>query len=246
MRCIEKIKEEVSSHMCLSIRLANEFVFRVFLGKLSQSAQLTDTIPTTVNATDDSKASLDEGDVDDSNEVNEVGDTLQASKQASPPRNGSVTVKIASVEGIEQDEGSSRLPPSASGLYSSDLSMPLQGSDRASLGVSSEKVLRQPPQNHVAATSYPYLDIGCMLSVPLQEFRYLDHCGCFHLPSRDHLEELVQAYFIYVHPHLPLIDEAEFWDIYSKRRPGGRSATRIPLIVLEAILLVASSVSCFL
>ncbi|KAL4790944.1 hypothetical protein BDV19DRAFT_381923 [Aspergillus venezuelensis] len=35
------------------------------------------------------------------------------------------------------------------------------------------------------------------------------------IPTRSALDSLIQAYILYVHPTLPLLDEAELWDIYN-------------------------------
>lgn len=99
------------------------------------------------------------------------------------------------------------------------------------------------PNNHVPVTSYAFLDLDFMHDLQSDDFDYLRQCGCFYLPDRQYLKELVQAYFLYVHHGLPLLDEEEFWATYLMSGFAGRSTSHISLILLQAMLLVASSVS---
>jgi hypothetical protein len=105
---------------------------------------------------------------------------------------------------------------------------------------------RQNSKDHVVITSYAFLDTDFLSSIPPEDLEYLDHLGCLQLPQRDSLDELVRAYFLYVHSHLPLIDEGNFWDTYLSRQFGVRGASRMSLFVFQAMLLVACSVSDFL
>lgn len=100
------------------------------------------------------------------------------------------------------------------------------------------------PNNHVPVTSYTFLDLDFMHDLQSDDFDYLRQSGCFHLPDRQYLEDLLRAYFLYVHHGLPLVDEEEFWAFSSLAGFPGRSTSHhIPLILLQAMLLVASSVS---
>ncbi|EXJ74878.1 uncharacterized protein A1O5_01574 [Cladophialophora psammophila CBS 110553] len=80
-----------------------------------------------------------------------------------------------------------------------------------------------------------------MSRVPPEDFDYLDHIGCFQLPQRNCLDELVRAYFLYLHPHLPLVDEGKFWETYLNRQSVVHLTSRVSLLVFEAMLLVACS-----
>ncbi|KAI1628071.1 hypothetical protein EDD37DRAFT_291051 [Exophiala viscosa] len=96
-------------------------------------------------------------------------------------------------------------------------------------------------RDHVMSVCYPFLETDFISSIPPEDFQYLDHIGCLRMPQRIHLDELVRAYFLYVHPHLPLIDEGKFWESYLSSQPGARSASRMSLFVFQAMLLVACS-----
>lgn len=75
-----------------------------------------------------------------------------------------------------------------------------------------------------------------------EDFKFLECKGCFHLPSRPVLDELVHEYFLHVHPILPIINEQEFWNMYFS---SDRQSTqgKIPLFVFRAMLFVSCSVS---
>lgn len=64
---------------------------------------------------------------------------------------------------------------------------------------------------------------------------FLQYHGCLDMPKRDVLDAVVQRYFLYVHPHLPLIDEGWFWYIYTGKAQSDSS--RIPLFLLQCMLL---------
>ncbi|KAH6879525.1 fungal-specific transcription factor domain-containing protein [Thelonectria olida] len=70
--------------------------------------------------------------------------------------------------------------------------------------------------------------------LPLEDIAYLRGCGCTQLLPKPVLDELVRAFFLHVHPIVPLLDEAAFWDLYSGR--CGIDAKKISLLVFQAIL----------
>ena len=98
-------------------------------------------------------------------------------------------------------------------------------------------------RDHVISICYPFLETDFIPSIPPEDFEYLERIGCFQMPQRIHLDELLRAYFLYVHPHLPLINEGKFWEAYLSSQSGSRSASRVSLFVFQAMLLVACSVS---
>ncbi|KAJ4248756.1 hypothetical protein NW762_012594 [Fusarium torreyae] len=46
------------------------------------------------------------------------------------------------------------------------------------------------------------------------DFHHLNTQGCLRVPSKPILDEFVRHYFLYIHPLLPLLNEADFWDAY--------------------------------
>lgn len=114
-------------------------------------------------------------------------------------------------------------------------------------GTQAQANLGRPAQprsrDHVIAICYPFLDTSFISRIPAEDFDYLDQIGCLQTPQRIHLDELVRAYFLYVHPHLPLIDEGKFWETYLSSQPGVRSASHVSFLVFQTMLLVACGVS---
>ncbi|KAL4885414.1 hypothetical protein BJY04DRAFT_214214 [Aspergillus karnatakaensis] len=66
----------------------------------------------------------------------------------------------------------------------------------------------------VSYTFYTFLSLPGLSEIPQEDVQYLILKGCFCVPTGEVLDEFVRKYFLYVHPCLPIIDEAEFWGIY--------------------------------
>lgn len=94
---------------------------------------------------------------------------------------------------------------------------------------------------------YDFVEAESMSHLAFEDFKFLEHKGCFHLPSRPILDELVREYFLHVHPALPVLDEGAFWRVYSgsnKRDAHQTQSPPIPLFVFRAMLFVSCNVSC--
>ncbi|KAJ4003127.1 hypothetical protein NW766_012445 [Fusarium irregulare] len=104
------------------------------------------------------------------------------------------------------------------------------------LAQSSPKHDHQP---EITFAYYPFLCITNLRSLHTDDVNYLEAQGCFKVPESTFLDDLVLGYFRYAHPILPVINEAEFWSTYE----SGGKASRIPVILLSAMLFVACKVS---
>ena len=89
---------------------------------------------------------------------------------------------------------------------------------------------------------YDFVEAESISHLSPDDFQFLEYKGCFHLPARSILDELVRQYFLHVHPVFPLIDEQLFWEAY---KPVGMRPPqlKIPLFVFRAMLFVSCSVS---
>ncbi|KAJ0415203.1 hypothetical protein BJY00DRAFT_293874 [Aspergillus carlsbadensis] len=67
----------------------------------------------------------------------------------------------------------------------------------------------------------------------------LETQGCLHFPKKTELGVFFHHYFLYVHPLLPLLDEASFWTVYQRPLEG---APKLPVLLVRAMLF---SASCF-
>ncbi|KAL2813404.1 fungal-specific transcription factor domain-containing protein [Aspergillus granulosus] len=85
-------------------------------------------------------------------------------------------------------------------------------------------------------TNYRFIHAKIGHDIPEWDVILLQQRGCFSLPVRGLLNEFIREYFLHVHPSLPVINEADFWDTYthSRREP-------ISLMLFQAMLFAASS-----
>lgn len=90
----------------------------------------------------------------------------------------------------------------------------------------------------------PFSYYGFLNTVPLwrlkeSEIMFLEFQGCLHLPTSLILETFLNFYFLYVHPCLPVIDEAKMWRIF---RHSEASQEQYSLLLLQAMLCAAAPV----
>lgn len=97
------------------------------------------------------------------------------------------------------------------------------------------------PATTVLYTYYPFLTVNNASQSFPQDFNFLEVEGCFHVPTKLVLDDLVHQYFVNVHPHLPLLSEADFWDSYHGNGPHPKP--KLSLLVFQAMLFAASNVS---
>ncbi|OAL19718.1 hypothetical protein AYO20_11590 [Fonsecaea nubica] len=124
-------------------------------------------------------------------------------------------------------------------MVTSNPTRPAQPPGHTADAVHSFAQLNSAEQVH--ATDYPFLDTDFKSRIPPEDLDYLDCIGCLKLPQRTYLDDLLRAYFLYTHPHLPLINEGDFWDTYLHDRTDTQSPSRMSLLVFQAMLLVACS-----
>ncbi|KAH6988264.1 hypothetical protein BKA56DRAFT_478708, partial [Ilyonectria sp. MPI-CAGE-AT-0026] len=86
----------------------------------------------------------------------------------------------------------------------------------------------------VIYTYYRFLSADDLDSCPPEDLNYLESQGCFHIPEREHLDQLVQQYFLHVHPILPLLSESDFWKIYNQQEQPVEQ--KFSLLVLQALM----------
>jgi hypothetical protein len=102
---------------------------------------------------------------------------------------------------------------------------------------------RSRSANRVIYTFYPFLVVNDILQAFPQDFYFLEGEGCLHIPTRAVLDDFVHQYFANVHPQLPVIDGTHFWELYRAENPRSVVKPRISLLLFQAMLFAASSVS---
>ncbi|KPM46384.1 hypothetical protein AK830_g160 [Neonectria ditissima] len=99
---------------------------------------------------------------------------------------------------------------------------------------------RGRPGAWVPFESHSFLSTKGLGGLDTSESRYLDAQTCFQVPNRTILDEFMRAYFIYIHPLFPLLDEGAFWDMYYDRpRASDEPERRMSLLVVQAMLFAA-------
>lgn len=75
----------------------------------------------------------------------------------------------------------------------------------------------------------------------------LESQGCLSVPMKPILDELLQHYFLHIHPMLPLLDEGEFWESYDGESAEGDldRKPRFSLLLLQAMLFASCTVCTF-
>ncbi|EWY88027.1 hypothetical protein FOYG_09389 [Fusarium oxysporum NRRL 32931] len=82
---------------------------------------------------------------------------------------------------------------------------------------------------------YPYLKVHSIHSIAQQDLNYMEAQGCLHVPTRPILDNFVEQYFRHHHPLIPLLNEGDFWEMYSQKESTGPQAT-MSLLVFQAML----------
>ena len=77
--------------------------------------------------------------------------------------------------------------------------------------------------------------------LPLEDFNYLYAKGALSLPSSHLCWELIEKYFRYVYPMLPVVVPSTFLASYQRNGPGG-----VSVLLLQSMFFTASNVSSFL
>ncbi|KAK7223893.1 hypothetical protein V2G26_011896 [Clonostachys chloroleuca] len=83
---------------------------------------------------------------------------------------------------------------------------------------------------------YPFISASNIANIPPQDVNFLELQGCLRVPIRPLLDEFLQQYFLHVHPMLPLVNEGDFWDLYSQNPRSTSPDDRLSLLLLQTIL----------
>ncbi|EXL41975.1 hypothetical protein FOCG_15333 [Fusarium oxysporum f. sp. radicis-lycopersici 26381] len=94
-------------------------------------------------------------------------------------------------------------------------------------------------RSHITYSYYPFLTLD-MSGLEPDDVHYLESRNCLSVPTPDALDDFIREYFLHVHPGLPLLDEAQFWAVYSgDKEPCGEPT--ISLFLFQAMLFASCS-----
>jgi hypothetical protein len=94
----------------------------------------------------------------------------------------------------------------------------------------------------VLYSHYRFLTAGNIHAIPHEDVSYLEAQGCLHVPIPPILDVFMSKYFTHIHVFQPLIDEGDFWDMYSQSNQP-LANDRMSLVVLYAMLFTTCNVS---
>ncbi|PLB44143.1 hypothetical protein P170DRAFT_479914 [Aspergillus steynii IBT 23096] len=119
-----------------------------------------------------------------------------------------------------------RLPRNFSGFAITDDDAGYLGADPISRTISA---------GHVIFSSYPFVELRGEKYLDKDDLAYLAAKGCLSVPDKTLIEDFLRGYFLHIHPYVPILDEAEVWDLY-RQRDEDDSSRRMSLLLFQAIL----------
>ncbi|PLN86931.1 hypothetical protein BDW42DRAFT_189845 [Aspergillus taichungensis] len=93
------------------------------------------------------------------------------------------------------------------------------------------------PPGHVAFTSYPFVEFRGVGLLPREDLAFLASKACLSVPDKTVINDFVRQYFLHIHPSMPVLDEAAFWDMYLHLEEDVDE--RVSLFVFQALLFVS-------
>lgn len=115
------------------------------------------------------------------------------------------------------------------------------GYDPEILGQSRNRPHPCAVHGHVLYTHHSFLKNNDFTCTQARDLRLLETEGCLHVPISRAFDDFVHKYFVYVHPLLPIVDEAAFWRAYEGDQNLGREGA-ISLVLIQAMLFASSHV----
>lgn len=95
------------------------------------------------------------------------------------------------------------------------------------------------PNRDVLFSHYPYLRVPKLGCLQPADQSFLESQKCLQVPSGPIIETVMSRYFLYVHPCLPIINEAEFWPMLNQE---ATVKSPFSLLVFQAMMFAACSV----
>lgn len=89
---------------------------------------------------------------------------------------------------------------------------------------------------------YHFIEFDDFSELSAEDMRFLKAQGCFEIPAMPALDCFVQQYFLHVHPLLPIIDEANFWNVFNNNRDVYGQSLKISIFTFQAMLFSCCSV----
>lgn len=175
----------------------------------------------------------------------------QYRKESPVPKTSQQTEKL-----IQDDSSSTEELGFSPESRNNDLWLPMLERDRPRVGSRSEVVKSKSKlaqalndtvspglDGHLVFSYFKFLKLDQLSSMPPEDARTLESSGCLHVPTKSVLDYFVREYFLHVHPNLPMVDEGQFWKIYTQQEGSYGKPTQFSLFLFQAMLFAASNVS---
>ncbi|KAH6665007.1 cutinase transcription factor 1 beta [Halenospora varia] len=88
----------------------------------------------------------------------------------------------------------------------------------------------------VPYSQYQFIKPDNFSHISTADVEFMKSQGAFQIPAMPALDEFVHEYFRHVHPHLPLIDEAAFWDTFYANERSQHQTYQISVFTFQAML----------
>lgn len=93
-------------------------------------------------------------------------------------------------------------------------------------------------------STYPAVRAHGLEQLGREELSFLEQKGCLLLPKKPVLDQFLQQYFLRVHPILPVLRESDIRSAFLGCSPSSTLQGPVALVIMQAILFLASPVSC--
>lgn len=96
-----------------------------------------------------------------------------------------------------------------------------------------------------ASTVFPgqyFFNLDRLSSLPMSDVHVLMVNGCLEIPPKSAVDVLLRKYFLLLHPAIPIVDEARFWNTYVQSKENLDHSQRVSLFVFQAMLLASCAV----
>lgn len=147
-----------------------------------------------------------------------------------------LSTSSANIEAIfKENEPRSALEGSADATW--DLRQKLEGK-----GPESKDASPKSSAGFLLASFYRFIKLPIFTKMDPDAAQFLEKRGCLHLPVPPILEQIVQSYFLYFHPLVPLLVEQAFWEAYDGHGSPDPLSQATPLFIVQAMLFVSCPV----
>ncbi|KAH7036032.1 uncharacterized protein B0I36DRAFT_238761 [Microdochium trichocladiopsis] len=154
------------------------------------------------------------------------------------PQDACDNFELEQDSGLPEDQLSFHVPSESSRISSEQLSGSRSYAKNGHRGSPPPSRPSSLPRSSCTITfsHFRFLTLGNLHRIPFEDVNYLESQGCLHVPVPPILDDFVQHYFLHIHPLLPIVDEGDFWDMYSQADTNRAPGNTMSLLLFQAML----------